>query len=92
VSLVGCLRGVQEHRDPHNSHSQTVLPPCLLCTRYVLPSCCADLPRLSSYSEALLAHPAVAASMAPPEGSKDYFEGLVETYKEYVARRKAAAN
>jgi hypothetical protein len=31
--------------------------------------------------------------MAPPEGSsKDYFEGLVETYKEYVARRKAAAN
>lgn len=55
------------------------------------PLCCPDLPRLSSYSEALLAHPAVAASLAPPEGSKPYFEQLLEQYKINVARRKAAA-
>ena len=52
-----------------------------------------DLPRLRSYFEALLGHPAVAATMAPPEGSsKPYLEQLVEQYRDYVARRKAAAN
>jgi hypothetical protein len=55
------------------------------------PLCCADLPRLSSYSEALLAHPAVAASLAPPESSKPYFEQLLEQYRINAARRKAAA-
>ncbi len=50
------------------------------------------LPRLTSYLEALLAHPAVSASLAPPEGDKStYIEQMVQQYKEYVARRKAAA-
>lgn len=50
------------------------------------------LSRFQAYSEALLAHPAVAASIVPPDSSKSYVEHMVDTYKEYVARRKAAAN
>lgn len=50
------------------------------------------LPRLQAYSEALLAHPAVAASITPPDSSRSYFDQLVENYKAHVARRKATAN
>ena len=52
----------------------------------------AGFPRFQAYSKALQEHPAVAASMMPPDSSKSYFDQLVETYKGYVARRKAAAN
>lgn len=50
------------------------------------------LSRFSAYCDALAAHPAVCASMAPPDSSRSWTEQLVENYKVYVARRKAAAN
>lgn len=50
------------------------------------------LPRFAAYCEAVAAHPAVAGSMAPPDSSKSWTEQLVDNYKVYVERRKAAAN
>jgi hypothetical protein len=63
----------------------TLSPPCP-------PSPPPGLPRFSAYVDALLAHPAVSGSMVPPDSSRSYFDQLLDTYKEYVARRKAAAN
>lgn len=52
----------------------------------------AGLPKLAAYVAALKAHPPVLASCAPPEGTTGtYQEQLVDTYREYVAARKAAA-
>lgn len=66
----------------------------LLCVSYHTHTnthVCTGLPRLRAYSEALLAHPAVQASISLPDSSRSYVEQLIETYREYVARRKAAA-
>lgn len=63
----------------------TIAEPLVCC-------CCAGLPRFSAYCDALAAHPAVSSSMAPPDSSRSWTEQLVDNYKVYVARRKAAAN
>jgi hypothetical protein len=52
----------------------------------------AALPRLHAYIAALEGHPAVKASMQPPDSSKSYQQQLLETYQEYVAKRRAAAS
>lgn len=49
------------------------------------------LKALESYRSALRAHPAVAASMVPPEGAGSYEDAMLDTYRAYVAARKAAA-
>jgi hypothetical protein len=54
--------------------------------------CChAGLPKLLAWGEAVMAHPAVAGSIAPPDPSQPYMEQLLANYKEYIAKRKAAA-
>lgn len=84
----------------HTWHAPAPAPrPCL--TTWSLCVCAAaaapsppvpGLPRFAAYCEAVAAHPAVAGSMAPPDSSKSWTEQLVDNYKVYVARRKAAAN
>jgi hypothetical protein len=62
---------------------------CCCCCHLSPP---AGLPKVAAYVAALKAHPPVVASCAPPEGSSgSYEEQLVDTYREYVAARKAAA-
>lgn len=52
---------------------------------------CAGLPKLSAWYEAAMDHPAVADSIQPPDGSQPYVDQLLENYKEFIAKRKAAA-
>ncbi|WIA20134.1 hypothetical protein OEZ85_005984 [Tetradesmus obliquus] len=49
------------------------------------------LPKLSAWGEALMGHPAVAGSIVPPDPSQPYIDQLLANYKEFIAKRKAAA-
>ncbi len=60
---------------------------CALCG-YGVP---AGLKALEAYRAAVAAHPAVVASMVPPEGAGTYEEAMLATYRSYVGERKAAA-
>lgn len=51
----------------------------------------ADTPRLTAWKEACLAHPAVQGSMQPPDASRPYLDQMADTYKDYIAKRRAAA-
>jgi hypothetical protein len=48
------------------------------------------LPKLNAWGEAVMAHPAVAGSICPPDASQPYMDQLLSNYKEYIAKRKAA--
>ncbi|KAF6255414.1 glutathione S-transferase [Scenedesmus sp. NREL 46B-D3] len=48
------------------------------------------LPKLSAWGEAVMAHPAVAGSVCPPDPSQPYMEQLLAHTKEYIAKRRAA--
>jgi hypothetical protein len=64
----------------------------LLLLLLLLPLLCfpAGLPKLAAWGEAVMAHPAVAGSIAPPDPSQPYLDQLLANYKEYIAKRKAA--
>lgn len=50
----------------------------------------ASAKRVAAWTAALLERPSVQASMAPPDPKRTYQEQLLDTYKDYVAARKAA--
>jgi hypothetical protein len=52
---------------------------------------CSDVPLVTAYISKISSHPSVAATINPPDSSRSYQEQMVETYKDYVAARKAAA-
>lgn len=65
----------------------------LMHTRRLHPPCgtpAAGLPKLSAWQAACEAHPAVAGSIVPP-GGRPYKDELLESYKQYIERRRAAA-